>query len=92
MKLWMICYDIAEDRSRRCMEKLLYGFGEKVNFTVFECQLKTAQFDRIWYEMTKFINPETDSLRAYPLCTWCEERVVFQGRGRKPGLPIDWIQ
>lgn len=91
MRLWMICYDMTDDRDRRRMEKLLYGFGEKVNFTVFECALKAVQFDQLWQSMTDLINPETDNLRAYPICRWCEERVNFQGRGRKPGLPVDWI-
>ncbi len=91
MRLWMICYDIADDRVRREMEKLLYGFGEKVNFTVFECTLQARQFDSLWQRMVALINEGSDSLRAYPLCTWCEDRVAFEGRGRRPGLPVDWI-
>ena len=91
MRLWLISYDMSDDRQRRAMEKLLYGFGEKVYFTVFECALRAEQFKRLWQAMTELIDPATDSLRAYPICIWCEERVRFQGRGRKPGLPIDWI-
>ncbi|MFW5443046.1 MAG: CRISPR-associated endonuclease Cas2 [Methylococcaceae bacterium] len=41
---WMIAYDISDHRQRRSIFNLLKDHGQRVQFSVFECELskKTA--------------------------------------------------
>ena len=35
----------------------------------------------------KVSDPATDSLRLYPVCTWCERRLTLIGQGRRSSDP-----
>jgi len=37
--LFAVCYDLSDDRERRRVDKLLTGFGFRVQKSVFECRL-----------------------------------------------------
>jgi CRISPR-associated protein Cas2 len=91
MRLWLISYDISDDASRRVVEKRLIACGDRVNFSVFECYLSATEFKKLQFELYIQINVKTDSLRCYPLCTWCENKLEWQGLGRRSGHQVDWI-
>lgn len=42
--LYLISYDIAVDKRRTKIAKLLEGFGQRVQYSVFECDLTTKQY------------------------------------------------
>jgi CRISPR-associated protein Cas2 len=90
-RLWMICYDIADDRRRRKVERVLTGRGERVQWSVFECFLAPQELARLRHSLTASIDPTTDSLRYYPLCTWCQGRVEWAGQGRRSEDPDLYI-
>lgn len=77
---YVISYDIPDDRRRSRVARALKGHGERVQYSVFECLLNEAQFDRLWAELGRLIVPQEDSLRAYRLCPPCARwtRVVGQ--------------
>jgi len=91
MRLWLISYDIVDDRRRRAVEKLLQARGERVNFSVFECFLNATAFHALYSDLIGHVDQVADSLRCYPLCSWCEQRISLQGKGRKHNHPNDWI-
>lgn len=91
MRLWVISYDISGDTARGLAEKLLLANGDRVNFSVFECYLRAEQFELVRKALASLIDPETDSIRCYPLCVWCEENMLLQGQGRRSHYPSDWI-
>lgn len=91
MRLWLVCYDIADDRRRRHVEKTLLDHGQRVNESVFECFLDSTAFSSLLDLLTPLVDPHNDSLRCYPLCRWCENGMSFQGQGRLPYHPNDWI-
>ena len=35
-RLWMVCYDIEDDGVRQRVATILKGFGERVQWSVFE--------------------------------------------------------
>jgi CRISPR-associated protein Cas2 len=90
-RLWLISYDIADDRLRLQLEKALLGLGDRVQFSVFECWLDNENAARLLAEFALLLDADTDSVRAYPLCTWCRDRVAWQGRGQRPDDPAFWI-
>ena len=91
MRLWLVSYEIVDDKRRRGVEKTLNGLGASVNYSVFECYLTSQELQRLRATLAGLIDAETDSIRYYPLCAWCIDRVVWHGRGLKPDDPAEWI-
>lgn len=89
--LWMICYDISDDRKRRQTEQRLRRHGERVQWSVFECYLTRWHFEQLHRELLTIIDPQTDTLRCYPLCHWCDGAIEWQGLGRRSDDPEMWI-
>ncbi|RLC78137.1 MAG: CRISPR-associated endonuclease Cas2 [Chloroflexi bacterium] len=67
----VITYDIPSDKRRTRIARALEGHGERVQYSVFECQLTRKQFDALWKELGELLEPQEDSLRAYRLCPAC---------------------
>jgi CRISPR-associated protein Cas2 len=90
-RLWVISYDISEDRQRLAVERELLKVGDRVQYSVFECYLHRSQVPLLAERLAALIAPGTDSLRFYPLCTWCQERISWHGRGLVPDDPACYI-
>jgi CRISPR-associated protein Cas2 len=45
--LFAVCYDISCDRERRRVDRILCGYGFRVQRSVFECRLTTADKKRV---------------------------------------------
>lgn len=75
----MICYDIVDDRLREKVRKLLSEYGERVQFSVFECMLSETAVMEIGERLLQIVNTETDSIRFYPLCSACVKRLIVDG-------------
>jgi CRISPR-associated protein Cas2 len=66
----VIAYDVntltAEGRRRlRKVAKLCEGVGQRVQYSVFECQITDAQLERLRQRIDKVVIPEEDNLRIY---------------------------
>ncbi len=81
--LWLISYDISDDNIRRHVYNLLKDYGKRVQYSVFECHL-TKQQQKVLRKKLQDQIDNNDSLRWYPLCTWCCDSVFFQGVGLPP--------
>lgn len=89
--LWMVSYDVTDDRTRRQLAAQLHAFGERVQFSVFECHFTVAEARYHLGRMAQALDPATDSLRAYPLCAWCEPAVTWLGTGSRSADPHLWV-
>lgn len=78
-RLWMISYDIADPRRLRRVAEILEGQGERVLWSVFECTLDNAALDILRARIGAEIDAGEDSVRWYPVCVWCGDRVEWQG-------------
>mgnify|MGYP001036701233 FL=1 len=82
-RLWMVCYDISDTRRRKHVEQALQAFGERVQYSVFECFLTLPEARFHLARLAEDLDAECDTLRAYPLCRWCESAVNWQGPGQR---------
>ncbi len=80
---WLVVYDISDDRERRLIHELLKDYGRRVQYSVFECELSKRQQQALRVRLCQHI-ADGDSIRWYPLCRWCESRVVWMGKGQAP--------
>jgi CRISPR-associated protein Cas2 len=78
--LYIISYDIPNDRRRTKVAKLLLGFGQRVQYSVFECYLDKKQILLLRTRLLNLAKEEEDNVRIYDLCDGCERRVESIGR------------
>jgi CRISPR-associated protein Cas2 len=79
-RLWLISYDISDDKARQRVYNILKDYGKRVQYSVFECHLDERQYQLLRTCLLEKLD-DTDSLRWYPLCVWCGAAVFFQGVG-----------
>ncbi|MCK9283446.1 MAG: CRISPR-associated endonuclease Cas2 [Rhodocyclaceae bacterium] len=79
--LVIVCYDVntetREGRRRlRRVAKTCEGVGQRVQKSVFECQVDLAQLEALERKLLSEISPAEDNLRLYRLATsrGCEVR------------------
>jgi CRISPR-associated protein Cas2 len=77
---WMIAYDIFDDRQRRLIHSLLKDHGQRVQYSVFECELSKKQQQDLQARLCENM-ADGDSIRWYPLCRWCQARINWSGNG-----------
>lgn len=77
----VVAYDVAGRRRRDRVARCLEGYGVRVNYSVFECVLKAGAFRRLKRELAPLLEAEEDSVRFYPVCRACVDRVETLGRG-----------
>jgi len=67
----VVAYDIADDRRRRKISKLLEQYGLRCNESVFECILTESNILKMKKRMLKLVDEEVDSILYYYLCKSC---------------------
>ncbi len=78
---YSICYDIKDDSRRSRIAKALKDFGERVQFSVFEANLDPEQLERLKRRVSECLDLEEDTLRIYPLCASCSDKIEIIGQG-----------
>jgi CRISPR-associated protein Cas2 len=78
----VVAYDIAQDKRRLKVMKMMQGYGEHVQESVFECDLKPAVYRQMTERLKKSINLDQDNVRIYHLCTVDVDRIQQMGVGR----------
>ncbi|PIE31974.1 CRISPR-associated endonuclease Cas2 [candidate division KSB3 bacterium] len=77
---FVLSYDIKNDRRRVKVHDVLKNYGERVQYSVFECDLSRKEFHKLREELAPFIDvEETDSLRIYRLCSECRRKFEHIG-------------
>jgi CRISPR-associated protein Cas2 len=80
MMFWVISYDVPNDRRRRQVAKILEGYGERVQYSVFECDLDEAKTTRLEIQLLRQIDEKEDDIRFYPLNRADIERARMLGK------------
>jgi len=79
--LYIISYDIPDDKRRLKVAKALLNVGNRVQYSVFECRLDDGRLAKLRLRLEKLIDLEEDNLRFYRLCRACEKEIINLGIG-----------
>jgi CRISPR-associated protein Cas2 len=80
---WMvISYDSPNDKRRTKMLKALEGFGKRVQYSVFECEVRPSDVPRLHERLEKLLQQDEDDIRLYPLCENCLRKVRMLGKAK----------
>jgi CRISPR-associated protein Cas2 len=88
---YVISYDVPDDRRRTKIAKLLEGYGERVQKSVFEAHLDERGYADLRKRLARLMKAEEDNVRFYRLCADCRltiETVGKVGVTPAPGLTI----
>lgn len=71
---YLVCYDIREPKRWRKAYKLLQGYGESVQLSIFRCKLNQRDREKLRWELKQILADE-DNLLLAGLCNRCVERL-----------------
>jgi len=82
--LVLISYDVstvekAGQRRLRRVAKVCQNYGQRVQYSVFECIVDPAQWTSLRQKLIKVIDPDEDSLRFYFLGSNWKRRIEHVG-------------
>lgn len=77
--LYIVCYDIPDNRRRKKVADLLEGYGDRVQYSIFECHLTAKKLQELQRRLRKRFNQTEDSIRFYPLSPSMLSQVVVWG-------------
>lgn len=75
----VVAYDIEDDRRRARIARLLEGYGERVQYSVFECELEERHLQRLVRSLQRLLEPG-DAVRIYRLPLSRTEVLILGGR------------
>lgn len=83
----LVCYDVntedsAGKRRLRRIAKICESFGQRVQYSVFECRVNQAQYEELFIQLSAWVEEKTDSLRIYQLYGDREAVIDVIGRDR----------
>ncbi len=79
--IFMICYDVSDDKRLRRVAKILEGYGLRVQKSFFQIETDKKILDKIIKDLLEELNLKEDYLFIYPLCESCTRKAIKQGNG-----------
>ncbi len=67
----VIGYDCSDDKRRLRLSKVLLDYGYRVQYSLFEAELKRKDFDEMLARIKKIVDGKGDSIRIYHICATC---------------------
>jgi len=84
--IYVIAYDIDDDKRRSRISKLLEEYGVRVQESVFECNLSPRLYEELLNKLTGNAK-EGVNVRIYPVCKDCYLKAIGMGELKvHPGL------
>lgn len=77
--IYLVSYDIVDDKKRTRLHKMLKNFGARNQYSVFECDLDGKKYVELEYKIRKIKIEQGDSIMVYPICSSCESKIIRKG-------------
>jgi CRISPR-associated protein Cas2 len=82
--LHLVAYDVRNPKRLRRVAKVCEGYGIRVEYSVFECDLAPEMFQRLWNDLSREIDWEQDAILAYRICGSCVKQISSMGQVVRP--------
>ncbi len=77
--IWIVCYDICNDKRRYRLDRLLAQYGQRIQYSTYEIIISKDGFNSVRQAIRQTIDAEEDKVNYYRICRWCQDKVVLQG-------------
>ncbi len=78
-QVYLICYDVANDKRLRQTHKTMCGFGDPVQYSVFHCELSPTEKQLLKQSLWEILN-------------WDQDRVMLVNLGPAGGRGDDCVE
>ena len=78
-KLYVICFDVADKKRLRQVAIQMENFGQRIQYSVFECYLDNENIKVLKQRLKKIINEKEDDIRYYGICNKDRSKIVYDG-------------
>lgn len=76
----VISYDISDNKRRSKIAKIMEGYGYRVQYSVFECELDRKKLAELMQRLRPLVNKKAEeSIRFYPLSAESEKKLKVIG-------------
>jgi CRISPR-associated protein Cas2 len=65
--LYLVAYDVREDKRLRRVFKLMRGYGDHLQYSVFRCELSDRERVELMEKLTRLIKHDEDQVLLFPL-------------------------
>lgn len=77
--LFVISYDISNDRRRKRISDKLLDYGRRIQYSVFECLVEPEKIDLIISKLMPEMDLDEDSVRVYRITANTDKNVLVLG-------------
>lgn len=77
-----MAHEILDDKRRLRVAKVLLGYGERVQYSLFECQISKVEYLRMREKLDEVLDPSQDAVSFYFLCESCRRKIARIGPKR----------
>ena len=77
--LYVVAYDIPDDKRRTQVHKTLKGFGQWTEFSLFECFLTRKELLQMRAKLNEHLHAGKDRVRIYLICENCLPKIETIG-------------
>ncbi|MEE9326664.1 MAG: CRISPR-associated endonuclease Cas2 [Cocleimonas sp.] len=80
-QLYVICFDVADKKRLRHVAIQMENFGQRVQYSVFECHLDEGELEELKARLEAIINKKEDHVRYYGICNKDKSKILIDGSG-----------
>ena len=78
--MYLISYDIEDNKLRKKLADILLDYGSRVQFSVFECDISNSEYKEMYKKMVTLLDDnENVCVRCYFLDKSCMKRLEIIG-------------
>lgn len=90
-QLWIVAYDSPSNKRRRKIAELLTGYGQRLQWSVFECRLLRDEQKTLLRRLQRLVKADEDRVRLWPLSETGQARVIQIGLPPPPPPAVDAV-
>jgi CRISPR-associated protein Cas2 len=87
--LYIVTYDIADEKRWRAIYKLMHGYGEWLQLSVFQCRLTRLRAVELQARLVAILNASEDHVMIIDIGSAYEVRPKVTSLGRRAFEPIE---
>ncbi len=80
-QFYVICFDVADKKILRHVAIQMENFGQRVQYSVFECHLDNNELEDLKIRLDTIIDKKEDHVRYYGLCNKDKPKILLDGEG-----------